>query len=1109
MMKTPSVRETKTARTDWLTNPVLLIFFLTVLFLMRDAHSSPPCQAVVGQVKSVQGTVEVSRAAASHWQPVTEDARICAGDRMRVRNQSRAKVRLSNDSLLRLDQRTTVTFPASETHTVRSFMELISGALHIFTRTPQPFEVRTRFMNGGVEGTEFFVRVDESSSRLIVYEGRVSATNALGNLVLDSHEAAVAYPNQPPQKQFIVNLTDAVQWALYYPTIIEYWQKDNIDTQTGQTSIAAAARLLTLGSVTEAREIIARILAQEPQNSDALALQAIIVLTQNDSALAQEYAQHAVESGPRSVAARLALSYVQQAYFDIDAALESAQLAATYDPQNALIWARLAELHMSTGELEPALQAARKAVGLNPTLAKTQTVLGFAHLLQMDTRAAESTLRTAIQLDQSDPTPRLGLGLTLIREGELEAGRSQLEIAASLDPGNSLLRSYLGKAYFEERRYPLAETQLEMAVERDPNDPTPWFYSAIQKQTQNRPIEALHDIQKSIELNDNRAVYRSRLLLDQDEAGRGSSLARIFDNLGFEKRAIMQTAQSLSIDPSNHSAHRFLSDIYVNIPRHEIARVSELLQAQLLQPINLNPVQPHMAVADLNIITNTGPAAVGFNEFTPLMESSRPQFVASGIVGSNSTFGNEIVFSQIKGRTSVSLGQFHYQSNGFRKNNDQNHDVLNAFIQHAFTPRLNVQAEVRTRDTNHGDLLLDFDPKAFSLTRRRNLKEDVARVGARYALTPNQDFILSGKYINRNETVQDISRIDLKNSGFQIEGQHQLRHDLINTVSGASFYRFTWDRKLNNEKSVLPFNDMDRENIYHYSNINFFQNLNLTLGLSYDTFSSAISGKRTDKISPKFGIQWNILKNLRLRGAWFETTKSHLIAQQTLEPTQIAGFNQFFDDINGTRSQRFGGGLDYRFSKNLYSGLEISKRILHVPVKDISLITFTEFEHLQRQNEQQYRTYFYWLPHNHWSIKSEFQFEDFKRNSNDPSLEIDAPVHVQTLTAPISLEYFHPSGILSSITGTIVNQKLSRLVNRTSEEAGARLTTSSRADTFFLLDAVIGYRFPNRRGMLNFEARNLLNQKFYYRNINFYQSEAITPRFIPERTFFARVTINF
>ena len=247
----------------------------------------------------------------------------------------------------------------------------------------------------------------------------------------------------------------------------------------------------------------------------------------------------------------------------------------------------------------------------------------------------------------------------------------------------------------------------------------------------------MRDIQKSIELNDNRAVYRSRLLLDQDQAARGSSLARIYDNLDFEKRAVMETAKSLSLDPAGHSAHRFLSDAYRAIPRHEIARVSELLQAQLLQPINVNPVQPQLAVADLNIITGTAPARAGFNEFAPLLERNKPQMVASGIVGSRSTVGDEAVFSALYDRASVSLGQFHYNTDGFRTNNAQKHNIYNAFFQYAVTPRFNVQAEMRTRKTEHGDILLDFDPLAFNQSYRRSLarrwREKSARANANKA----------------------------------------------------------------------------------------------------------------------------------------------------------------------------------------------------------------------------------------------------------------------------------------------------------------------------------------------------------------------------------------
>ena len=138
-------------------------------------------------------------------------------------------------------------------------------------------------------------------------------------------------------------------------------------------------------------------------------------------------------------------------------------------------------------------------------------------------------------------------------------------------------------------------TEYEQAKLLDPKDPTPWFYDAIQKQTTNRPVEALHDLQHSIELNNNRAVYRSRLLLDQDLAARSAAVGRIYRDLGFEQLALIEGWKSVNTDPSNYSAHRLLADSYSALPRHEIARVSELLQSQLLQPINLTPVQPNLA----------------------------------------------------------------------------------------------------------------------------------------------------------------------------------------------------------------------------------------------------------------------------------------------------------------------------------------------------------------------------------------------------------------------------------------------------------------------------------------------------------------------------------
>jgi tetratricopeptide (TPR) repeat protein len=1137
---------------------MFFIFAVSTLFSFAGKVSAAvACEPKVAKIVSIQGIVELRRAGQAIWQQASMDMTLCPGDMLRVRTRSRAALRLSNESMLRLDQKTTITFPQAQDDEATSLLDLFTGALHILTRTPKPFKIRTPFVNAGVEGTEFFVSVDQDSTQLVIYEGQVSVSNDKGSLVLVDHEAAIARKNEAPEKIGMISPTDAVQWALYYPTIIDYQLDEKITSEPAFSELRAsvefyqqgklikaiseldhvpqsartahflnyyAGLLLSAGRVDEAKAAIEQALELEPDNSDAYALKAIIAVVQNDKDQALSLASQAVELNPISPTAKLALSYAQQAHFEIEEALASVQEAVKIDTQNALAWARLAELQMSTGQLDHALESARQAVNLNPVLAKTQTVLGFAYLLQIDTKAAKAIFTQAITLDQTDPMPRLGLGLALIREGELEAGRIELEIAASLDPANSLIRSYLGKAYFEEKRYPLASTQFDMAKERDPYDPTPWFYDAIQKQTQNRPVEALKDIQKSIELNDNRAVYRSKLLLDQDEAGRSSSLARIYDNLGFEKRALMETAKSLSFDPSNSSAHRFLSDTYANIPRHDIARVSELLQAQLLQPINVNPVQPHLAVTDLNIITNTGPAAVGFNEFAPLMERNRAQLVASGIVGSNSTVGDEVVASVLYDRASVSIGQFHHETNGFRPNNDQKQNIYNAFMQYAVTPKLNVQAELRTRKKEHGDLSMNFGPDTFDQSFRRKLEEDVARVGAKYTFTPNQDLLLSAAYLNRNENLRfpGEETVKTKDEGYQVETQYLLKEKFFNLIGGASFYRINVDNfgyfGDNQENSKQPSFTRESNKGYVYKYFNGIPNFNWTLGLSYASLEE-FRGFDVSKVNPKFGLQVDITDFLRLRAAWFETVKTALVANQTLEPTQVAGFNQFFDDINGSQSQREGIGLDFDFSrfvnysKNvIYGGVEYSERELKSPnFWPGDTFSFLEpqpepfsLRLIEEQKEKLFRTYLYWLPHKSLAFRGEFQYEKFFRKKGN--LGSNQPSQIETTSAPLSLSYFSPSGLSASLIATIVRQDIERAPV---EEGDPVAPLKAGTSNFFLLDAVLSYRFPARRGLFSIEGRNLLNEHFSYHNSFFHISEPTGPRFVPERTFFARVTLNF
>jgi tetratricopeptide (TPR) repeat protein len=646
---------------------------ITVSSLLPSVSVAATCEEPVARVVSVQGTVLSQSVGETQWRQVSLNDAFCPGDQLAAQARSRVNVLLVNESVLSLNENTTITLEDVKKEGA-SLVDLLKGATHFFSRRPRSLDVRTPFAIAGVRGTEFLVRVEEKQTFVSVFDGEVLASNVVGSVALRSGQSAVAELGKAPVLRVVARPRDAVQWALYYPPVIYTapGQAPPREDLNDPRFLAHRASLeLAVGRVDAAKADLDRALALRPDYSNAFALQSIIAVVQNDRDKALDLARKAVDADPNSAAARVAMSYAQQSRFDLEGARASLEEAVKVEPNNALAWARLAEIQSSFGELGKSLNSARKAVELDPSVARTQTVLGFAYLMQVNTREARAAFERAIELDQADYLPRLGLGLAKIRQGDLREGGQEIEIAASLDPNNSLVRSYLGKVYYEEKRGNLDEREYAIAKELDPMDPTPWFYDAIAKQTTNRPVEALHHLEKAIELNDNRAVYRSKLLLDADQAARSASLGRIYSDLGFQQLALVEGWKSVNTDPTNFSAHRFLADSYASRPRHEIARVSELLQSQLLQPSNITPIQPRLGESNLFLISSGGAGDLSFNEFNPLFKRDRVALQASGLVGENSTWAGEGIVSGIHKKLSFSAGYSYFETDGFRMNNDQ------------------------------------------------------------------------------------------------------------------------------------------------------------------------------------------------------------------------------------------------------------------------------------------------------------------------------------------------------------------------------------------------------------------------------------------------------
>ena len=85
---------------------LLIVFISSVQPFFAVAQN---CDEPIGKMVSVQGTVEFQKAGDSQWQPVKLNDTLCPGDTIRVLNNSRAELALANQSVLRINENTTIT----------------------------------------------------------------------------------------------------------------------------------------------------------------------------------------------------------------------------------------------------------------------------------------------------------------------------------------------------------------------------------------------------------------------------------------------------------------------------------------------------------------------------------------------------------------------------------------------------------------------------------------------------------------------------------------------------------------------------------------------------------------------------------------------------------------------------------------------------------------------------------------------------------------------------------------------------------------------------------------------------------------------------------------
>lgn len=962
---------------------VICLLTLVACLVARSAETATNTTCVV---LSIEGKLDVAVKGASAWKPATTNQTLQVGDRVRTGLRSRAALRWSDLSVIRVNELTTLEIQPPAKAGNKAELDLKSGAAYFFSREkPSEIQFRTPVASGAIRGTEFNLTVAENGqTELALLDGAVDLANAQGSVTLAGGEQGSVAPGQAPRKTAMLDATSIIQWALYYPAVVDADELELSDAEkrdladalnayrAGDLLAALAAYPEKRVAASDAEKVFHAALVLSVGQVEAATAETESLGRRTECAFALRELIGVVRNRPEhkrsgsfTASEWLAASYTFQSKSDLSGALKAARDAADKSPNFGFAWVRVAELEFGFGRTAEALAALEKGLALSPRHAQGLALKGFLLAAKGKTGDASAEFDRAIAIDPALGNAWLGRGLLKFRSGQARAGREDLQVAAALEPNRSMLRSYLGKAFAQTWDDKHAAKELALASKLDPHDPTPWLYSALLAEQQNQPNQAISDLEKSKQLNDNRSVFRSRLLLDQDQAVRGANLAVIYRDAGMYDVSVQEAARAVNADYANYSAHLFLSGSFdalrdpksINL-RYETAWYSELLVANLLAPVGGGNLSQNISQQEYSRMFEGRHHGV----FSATDYSSQGDWRQSA-----SQYGN---FDH----TAYSFDASYQNLNGDRPNNDLDQLGLSVRVKQEITSQDSLFVQLSYFDSTSGDVAQYYDPASASSTVRVHEKQlPNLLVGYHREWSPgNHTLVLAGRFDDTLEITDSApaflwlrtavspftgaTNISLRNPSFlQLDYQSKLEaysaeaQQIWQTprqtlVAGARF-QIGWPdtRSLINQQTpfdpeptaVITQNfepELSRASIYIYENFKLLDNLLLTAGLSYDHLSFPVNvdtapisaaEDSSDKLSPKLGLLWSPTDRTHLRGSYTRSLGGVFFDNSIrLEPVQVAGFNQAFRSlipesvaglVPGTEFETWSVGWDQSF----------------------------------------------------------------------------------------------------------------------------------------------------------------------------------------------------
>jgi tetratricopeptide (TPR) repeat protein len=979
---------------------IALILWATLFKSFAAQVPSPGTIASQVVIQEREGQVQVLRAGANVWIRAEGGMVLIPGDRVRTRQNSRVTLLWANQSTLRLGSYADVQIePLPAGAAQPSTFTLFSGFLY-FLHRDRPIEVRikTRTAAAAVRGTEFNLAVEENGTTTVtMIDGVVDLSNDQGPITLHTGEQGRAEPGKAPVRTPAIQVINVIQWCLYYPGVLDladlpfdaaeqqalsasttaYRQGDLLtalanypDPPPGSTlaKIYQAGLLLGVGEVDRAQALIQPVgagAAGDARNRAlAGALQRVIaaVKGQTNTAAFPVFDQKGLGSE------WLAQSYYEQSLRNLPSALAAARRATEISPNFGFAWARVAELEFGFGRAKEALKALDRGLELAPRNAEALALSGFVLLARNRTSDALARFDEAIAVDGALGQSWLGRGLVKLHRNDVEGGETDLLSAASVEPQRALYRSYLGKAYGNVGDTSHATKELDLAKRFDPNDPTAWFYSALLNQQNNQINEAIRELEKSKDLNNNRSLYRSQLKLDEDQAVRSANLANIYKDAGMVDVSVREAGRAVNEDYANYSAHLFLANSYDETRdpkfvtlRLETAANSEYLIANLLAPVSGGTLNP----------------AISEQEYSHLFESNRVGIASTTKYFSHGDWVENGAQYGIFDTTSYSIGAFYRSENGYRPNEDLQQRQLLLQVKQQITPQDSLYLEASELEIEAGDLVQYYDNVSpFPNLRTTEKQQPMLTLGYHHEWGPGQHTLLLANWLNDELTYSNPIQptiLGLEAQGilrsvtgvtldthfrntvevFSVEPQHIWEQENNRLIVGGRFQSGHFDMS-NLQSNPIGFerffndpaadqaltSNFEHWGAYAYDQWQVVSPLWLTAGVAYDQvtypnnlLAPPISDQTStkDQISPKAGLIWTPFTETVVRFAYSRSLGGASLEQSfRIEPTQVAGFNQAFrslipesvsGSVPGARFDLYALSLEQKIGDRTYVGI--------------------------------------------------------------------------------------------------------------------------------------------------------------------------------------------